>query len=689
MSVVFAQETPIDASSISDSSAQVVEYDADFFNRYRPNTALDMVNQLPGFQLDDGADNRGFASSVGNILIDNRRLSAKRDLPSDTLARIPASQVERIQLVRGQFGGIDMQGQAVVANVFLRKEESTAIRWETYLEHNNTAAIKPAGSISISDSWKGIDFNTGIDIERNTSGYYGSEKEFDGAGALVSEGPETSTEDGYQLNGISLNASSLLGETFAHLNAKYNGSNSEYQRPSSAIDQFSGTIFDELIAEDRTIKQFELGMDAERKFNNDLTSKLIFLLTNRTQDSLTSRTNTNSISGQTLLRIADTNTAERERIARLEFDWLGLANHSIQANFEGAFNILDRSLMQTDDRGSGPLPIVIPGANSRVEEQRGDFLLLDTWSLGVFELDYGLGLEISSVTQTGDAEQKRNFLFLKPQTTLTYSPSGNDQTRFHIIREVSQLNLTDFVSSTVFEDDDLALGNPDIQPETTWVAEISHEKRFDEIGVINITAFHHWISNVLDLLPITPDFEAPGNIGDGRRWGVEFEATAPLEWVGLTGAKLDLTMLWQDSTVVDPVTGQNRVLSGEGGQNAYRTLTNRNKNNKYFVSFNFRQDFEEARVAWGWTVAERDQRSLFKVNEFDVYKEDIAVDVFIETTRWFGLKIRIDAQNISDDASQRVRTRFTGERDLSTIDSIVANDRFNGRRLVLSLSGSF
>ena len=689
MSVVFAQGTPTDGTSISDSAAQVVEYDADFFSRYRPNTALDMVRQLPGFQLDDGTDNRGFAAAVGNILIDNRRLSAKQDLPSATLSRIPASQVERIQLIRGPVGGIDLQGQAVVANVFLRKEESSAIRWEAYLEHNNTASIKPAGSISISDTWKGIDFNTGVDIERNTSGYYGTERELDGTGTLLSEGPESSTEDGYQLNGVSLNASSQFGETFTHLNTKYFASHSHYERPSVTTDQFTGTLFDELIIEDRPMRRFEIGVDAERKFQNEVSGKIIFLLTNRRQDSSISRRNSNSLSGQTLLRIADTDTSEKERIARLEFDWLGLSNHSVQANLEGAFNVIDRKLIQTDDRGSGPLPVIIPGANSRVEELRGDFLLLDTWSLGVFELDYGLGMEVSSVSQTGDADQKRSFLFLKPQTTLSYSPSGNEQTRLHIIREVSQLNLTDFVSATVFEDDDLALGNPDIQPETTWVVEISHERRFDEFGVVKLTAFHHWISDVLDLLPITPDFEAPGNIGDGRRWGVEFEGTAPMDWIGLPGSKLELTLRWKDSTVIDPVTGQDRILSGEGGQNAYRTLTNRNKNNKYFVGFNFRQDFDAARVAWGWTVAERAERPLFKVNEFDVFKEDIAMDAFIETTRWFGLKIRIDAQNITNDAAERVRTRFTGERDISPVDSTIVNYRHNGRRLVLSLSGSF
>jgi hypothetical protein len=675
--------------SSDSSSAEIVEYAADFFDRYRPNTALDMVRQLPGFQLNDGTENRGFAASVGNILINNRRLSAKQDLPSATLARIPASLVDRIQLVRGQTSGIDLQGQSVVANVFLRSDVPAGIRWEAYIEQNNIAPIKPAASISISDNWKGINFNTGIDVERNTSAYSGEEQQFDGNGVLLSQGLESSKEDGYQINGISLNASGFIGETLAHLNSKYSNFDSLYQRPSSSIVQLSGITRDGFIETDSSTKQFELGIDAERSILPALTGKLIFLLTNRNQELYSSRINSNSVSGQTLFRIADTETIEKERIARLEFDWVGMTDHNIQANLEAAYNVLDQSLLQTDDTGSGPLVVDIPGANSIVKEMRWDFLLQDTWTLGVFKLDYGMGMEVSSVSQAGDADQKRNFLFLKPQSTLSYSPSSKAQTRLSMLREVSQLNLLDFVSATVFEDNDLALGNPDIRPEKTLVAEVSHERRLGEISVIRLTAFHRWISDVLDLLPITEDFEAPGNIGDGRRWGLEFENTVPLEWLGLPGSRLNTKLRWQNSTVVDPVTGHNRILSGEGGQNAYRTLTNRNKNNKYFVSVDYRQDFEVARVAWGWTLAERASRPLYRVNELDIYREDVAMDAFIETTRWFNLKIRLDAQNITDDAQERVRTIYTGERDLSPVNMVLINNRRNGRRLVLSVIGSF
>ena len=85
----------------------------------------------------------------------------------------------------------------------------------------------------------------------------------------------------------------------------------------------------------------------------------------------------------------------------------------------------------------------------------------------------------------------------------------------------------------------------------------------------------------------------------------------------------------------------------------------------------------------------RAERPLYKVNEFEALNEDIAVDAFIETTRWFGLKVRFDAQNISDVASVRERIKYTGRRSLSAVDTRLVNGRHNGRRLVLSVSGTF
>lgn len=674
-----------------DTVAQTVNYPSAFFERYHPNTALDMVRQLPGFQLDDGDGTRGFASATGNLLINGRRPSAKQDLPSATLARIPASQVEHIELIRGQAQGIDMQGQSMLVNVYLRTDIPATVRWEAWAEHNNAAPFKTGGSISMSDRLEQIDFNTGIDMERDTSGWAGTESKYDGNGLLIETGPTERMEKGFRINSLNLNASTWVGENFINFNSRLTTNKVDYLLPNRSVSPLPGNrTRDVIIRSANKNFEYELGGDAGRSFSDNLIGKLILLYINDDSTSDSSQENLDSILGRTLLRDAETDTARKEMIARLEFDWSRFRDHAVQFNLERADNVLDRSLVQTDDRGLGPVPVDVPGANSRVEEVRWDLLLQDTWSSGNLEMDLGLGAEASTLTQTGDAELQRDFFFVKPLAVFSYAHGQGNQTRFKMAREVSQLDLGDFVSATLFEDDDLSLGNPNIRPQTTWVTEISHEQRFGKEKVIRLTGFHHWITDVLDLLPLSPTFEAPGNIGDGRRWGFELETSFPLEWLGLRGAKLDFSALGQDSTVTDPVTGLDRRLSNDGGGTGYRTLQNLNGNIHYHFRVDYRQDFEQSRVAWGWTVADRSKRSLFKVNELDVYSEGTAINIFIETTRWFGIKIRLQADNLLSYDQHRQRTLFAGERDLSAVDSVIIRDRRHDiSRAALYLTGNF
>jgi TonB-dependent Receptor Plug Domain len=107
--------------------SNVLGYPASFFAEARPNTAYDMTSRLPGFTFDDGNTARGFAGTAGNVLINGRRPTSKTDDLQSILQRIPASDVERIDLIRGGAPGIDMQGQTVVANVIRNTADSTKI----------------------------------------------------------------------------------------------------------------------------------------------------------------------------------------------------------------------------------------------------------------------------------------------------------------------------------------------------------------------------------------------------------------------------------------------------------------------------------------------------------------------------------------------------------------------------------
>ena len=679
-------EQPTLVSAEAEIPEEVVSYSADFFQRYQPNSALDMVLRVPGFQIDDGDNKRGFGAASGNILINDRYPSAKQDEASRILERIPASQVERIDLIRGQVRGIDLRSKSAVVSVMLRDDIPATARWEARLRKNFThSPVTARASVSLSDTWRSVEYNAGLVYRRFRSGEAGIEDVFDASDLLL----EARDEDTFRRGNsgfLNLNMLTWFGETLVNVNAQLGAVEAEDTLDSVTATDAPELQSDDFFVDDTDEFEFEVGADAERRLSQDLLGKAVLLYSREDEDLVSTQNRFASDGAQEFTRVAESNVVQSEAIVRFEFDWTGWQDHAVKFDIEAARNVIDGELVQIVDMGSGPVEVPVPGANTRVEEDRIEFLLIDTWFRNAVEIDYGFGGETSTIRQTGDATNKRSFTFLKPTFSVSYSPTQRRQTRVRIAREVSQLRFEDFVSTTDFQNDDLALGNPDLEPESTWVAELSEERRFGELGVIKATLFHDWISDVEDLLPLNPDFEVPGNIGDGTRWGLKFEATMSLEALGLTGARLDIEARVQDSDVTDPVTGDGRELSGRSNVGKPLALDDENR---YAFAVDFRQDFETARVAWGWDVRKRDQRFAYRVNELVEYEEGTEFNMFAETTRWWGLKIRLAARNLTNFNQLRYRTIYDGERELVPVDVVQVQDRTDGRRVLLTISGSF
>jgi outer membrane receptor protein involved in Fe transport len=119
---VAGPDTDTPAAAPSESGTLV--FPPSFFAEARPNTANDMIARLPGFAISQNTSVRGFSGAVGNVLVDGARPASKNDALSDILSRIPATEVERIELIRGGAPGIDMQGFSQVVNVIRRKGAS-------------------------------------------------------------------------------------------------------------------------------------------------------------------------------------------------------------------------------------------------------------------------------------------------------------------------------------------------------------------------------------------------------------------------------------------------------------------------------------------------------------------------------------------------------------------------------------
>ena len=97
------------AGGAASSTSRTTVYDAAFFAQFAPRTAFDIVEHVPGFQLDLGStqsatgsvDVRGFAGTAGNVVINGSRPSTKSETVDVTLQRIPAQRVVRVELGPG------------------------------------------------------------------------------------------------------------------------------------------------------------------------------------------------------------------------------------------------------------------------------------------------------------------------------------------------------------------------------------------------------------------------------------------------------------------------------------------------------------------------------------------------------------------------------------------------------------
>ncbi|MDT8399649.1 MAG: hypothetical protein RQ899_13650 [Pseudomonadales bacterium] len=662
-------------SSTGDNKS--ITFEAVFFTPYNPVTALDMVEQVPGFTLDEGGQLRGFGGTAGNILINGERPSTKNDSAWEILSRIPASAVSRIDLIRGETGGLDLRGQTVAVNVILG-EDVDALRWEMKVRTTgNTDTVNPAGSVSKTGRWG---------TTRYTLGLAGGEDRFQQprgverlvmAGVVSEERFEVSDSQGRDYQG-NLNTETRLGSALFHVNARggreKSGDFEESSRKPSNPDA-PRRIFLEADTSDTIF--LDLGGDAEFSLAKDYTGKAIALLN---YEDGTGRTSLQRLAADERFLSssrAGRQTETMEIIGRFELDWTGLEGHYLEANLEGTFNSLENALSLFEDAGDGPRELPLPGANTRVEEVRWDMEFTHSWGPGRFVVDSGLSVEGSTISQSGDVDNERSFFFIKPRVILTYTPASGRQFRTRLEREVAQLNFNDFVSSTNFGDNQFDLGNPELSPENTWLFEFTFEQRFGEIGAVNLTLFHHWIDDVQDMLPLTGIFEVPGNIGDGRRWGVETEITLPLDRLGIVGGRLDFTGRWQDSTVTDPVTRRSRVLSGEG---------------EYTVRMDFRQNLPDLYFSWGGMVAVESEIPAFGLDEFvetDGIADTLDVDIYAETTRWFGVRTRLQFGNILNRTFHRDRRVFSGPRDLTPLSFREIRNRKRGPSVELSVTGDF
>ena len=334
------------------SPQDVVSFDAEFFSRYKPNSALGMVRRIPGFQLDDGEDKRGFGAASGNVLINDRFPSAKQDTASSILNRIPASQVERIDLIRGRVRGIDLRGQSAVVSIILRDDIPATARWDLAIRKTfDLSPLTVRGSVSLSDTWKSIEYNAGVVYRRFRSSESGVEDIYDPSGTLLEARLEEDLRRGNS-GFANFNMLTWIGETLITVNTRFGGFEFEEGLDSITAPDAPGAQSDDFFIDTGDEKEFEIGADAERKFGSDLLARAIFLYTREEEDETSTQNRFDSTGALEFILFSAGNNVQSEAISRLEFEWAGWEDHAVRFNIEAARNVIDAELVLTEDDGS-------------------------------------------------------------------------------------------------------------------------------------------------------------------------------------------------------------------------------------------------------------------------------------------------------------------------------------------------
>lgn len=656
-------------------ASAVETYPRTFFDRFYPQTALELLERVPGFSLDTGTELRGFAGAAGNVLVDGERPTIKTGGLEDFLRRIPADAVERIEVTRGAQRAGETAGQGLIANV-IRKPQSFAGTWSGELERNPEGLVYPRGEVSftaplgawatttkLNAFWEQFTFDNIDRIRR------------DADGALLAFDEETlpsTLRDAF----IATEAQRLLAGGTLTVNARF-GNSRFYQE--TGRNGFLGREPDNGPADRRTdirlVSEFwqgELSADWTGSVAQGWVLKLLALGT-LTDSSVGSANVVEQPPGSA--PVINRFAAERLPMEALTRATIGKLEGRLRPEFgvELAYNRLDSRIALEVEDALGIRPIALPASDVVVAEWRGETFGNLTWMIAPrWTVEAGLAAEFSQITVSGDANGRNEFFFVKPSLALTFQASDAAQLRAALRRSVGQLDFNDFAASANAEDDRLLAGNPDLGPDQTWRASLSGDLRLRGGIGLNVQAFHEWRSDVLEQIVLPSGVPGLANAGSARVWGIEYEAALPLAGF-IKGGLIELSADFRDAAFRDPITGERRRVTG---------LTNPQ------IAVDFRQDLSAARFAWGVTYEPPSETASFFANEALIDWRGRRITAFVETTRFFGVKMQLEVRNIGQVQFPRDRLLFAPDRSGAFIGTEVL-DRERGEFVKFTVSDQF
>jgi outer membrane receptor protein involved in Fe transport len=661
------------------------QFRADFFAAYAPVTALDMVRRIPGFSIADDEGRRGFGENAGNVLIDGDRPSTKSDDIFTILSRIPASEVDYIELTEQAGADAETQGQGQVVNVIRKVSAKVSGTYEGVIVAGTRYGFQPSANASATLRRGDTSYELNFSSYSERIKGFGPEDFKTGTGALI-ERRHYNGKGGYDQASVGGAIKTKIGGAKVNLNGRVRWNDGFDRREA---DYFNGAfvdIGDELLLRGGPIDDinYEIGGDIEFGMAPKLSTKIIGLYRAGEESNDSSIEVARPGQPVTFFETRSRNKPT-EAVGRIQNDWSGIKSHAIQFGGEIAYNKLDAKFSAASATAGAVTNF--PAANVLVEEVRIEPFLTDVWTVSPsWKIEAGVIAEFSKLTLSGDSTASRSFKFIKPRAIATWTAGPATTLEFRADRQVAQLDFGEFATSVdVTLGNQVDAGNADLVPEkvTTLSALVRH--KFLERGSIQFKGEYQFVSDTQDLVPITlrdaggnitARFDGAGNIGSSKRWNGELEITLPFDWltkpIGFTGVELKYVGHYHGSRVTDPVTGLKRRMSN-------RPL--------WHQQWDLRYDVSDLGLVYGASFNVQESNNAFFFNEHRRQSDGVRSRVFVEYKKFKLGTLRLEVIDLPD--FRRDRFIYADTRASGTLTQIVNRKRELDPLIQFTLSGKF
>ncbi len=532
------------------ATGSLVVVDRQDIERMGVDSAVDALKQLPGVQVQTGANGgveirmRGMEASATRVLIDGQRAAGRGQLPIDEL---PADLIERIEVVRSpsaEFAG----ASGGTINIVLRQanvQKTATVRLtDNVVFGQHSARLWAARSGPLTEptpedprapSWSffsGVwlaDVRAGADIER--------ELFTDGA---LTERSQSESRSRRQDLWLIQRLNGHIGRDQLALRGALSTSSGDGRYDTRAT---SGHTLQTSTTERQS---WRFGGDWTRRLS---VGKLETSLSGNGQDDELAR------SGSSAYR-----EDQRETTWQLKSKLSGARNESLL--WMAGIDLETRKAQGTSQRDADPQQRL------RSDIERTALWGQNEWELpGRTTLTLGLRGETVRLTSVLDGNRAQQHLDIWQPSLHTRTPVGeNAQWRLNLARITRQPNVTDLLDRTVPSQGGNSINNPDsrgnpgLRPEVTQTLDLAWEQRLPGQGQLGVTLFARLTDDVL-ATQVSEDAgrwtERRENIGRARLLGLEADVKRPISAPAWRGWMLSAAATVTDSQLTSgPREGQ-------------------------------------------------------------------------------------------------------------------------------------